>query len=92
MTRIPYDEPITAEKMELIGKVEEMVRKNGFKDIRLRLYERRTEGYIGVLEVDEPGRALDVWESIRMDIPGLKMVLDPRGYRQGSLNEGMVPK
>jgi uncharacterized protein len=90
MTRIPYGEQVSKEKLELIGGIEERVRSFGFKDIRLRLYERKEGGYIGILEVDEPKRAFDQWDSICRENEDVKLVLDPKGYRQGSLNEGLV--
>ena len=91
MTRIPYGERITSEKLDLIGSIEKRIASLGFRDIRLRLYERGGGGYIGILEVDDPSRAFENWNSIEMDIEEVKMVLDPRGYRQGSLNKGVVP-
>ncbi len=91
MTRIPYDEEITGEKLRIIEDIEDRVRELGFRDIRLRLFERSAGGYVGVLEVDDPARALQVWESITNAVVGVKMALDPRGYRQGSMNYGVVP-
>ena len=90
MTRIPYDESITREKMEIIERVEERIRNEGFKDIRLRLFERRGGGFLGVLEVDDPSRAMEIWEKLDPGIEELKISLDPRGYRQGSMNKGLV--
>jgi uncharacterized protein len=91
MTRIPYEERITLEKLELIGAIEEKVASLGFRDIRLRLFDREGGGYIGILEVDDPAKALEIWDAIDQTTKEVKMVLDPKGYRQGSLNKGLVP-
>jgi uncharacterized protein len=91
MTRIPYGESITREKLTLIGEIEEGVRKAGLRDIRLRLFEAN-QGYIGILEVDDPSKALRKWKTISKHAKGVRLALDPRGYRQGSLNlEGLPP-
>ncbi|MGA1866395.1 MAG: asparagine synthase-related protein [Thermoplasmatota archaeon] len=91
MTRIPYGERITREKLELIDLIESRVRDMGSRDVRLRLFERSGGGYIGVLEVDGPERVIAHWDDISRGISGVRLVLDPAGYRQGSLNAGLVP-
>ncbi|MBN1538600.1 MAG: ATP-dependent sacrificial sulfur transferase LarE [Candidatus Thermoplasmatota archaeon] len=91
MTRIPYGERITREKLELIDLIEGRVRDIGSRDVRLRLFERFGGGYIGVLEVDGPERVIAHWGGICKGITGVKLALDPAGYRQGSLNAGLVP-
>ncbi|MGA1794000.1 MAG: ATP-dependent sacrificial sulfur transferase LarE [Thermoplasmatota archaeon] len=91
MTRIPYGERVTEEKMRLIDRVEGTLSDLGFRDIRLRLFERTGGGYIGILEVDDPRAALEAWDSIKDASKDVRMVLDPAGYRQGSMNSGVVP-
>ena len=91
MTRIPYGERVTSEKLRVIESVELEVRKLGFREIRLRLFERRGGGYIGILELDDPGAALGQWDLIEGLSEDVRIVLDPAGYRQGSLNAGSVP-
>jgi len=90
MTRIPYGERVTEEKLRLIEKVEGIVRELGLREIRLRLFERKGGGYIGILEVDDPGAAMTRWDSIKDASKDVRIVLDPAGYRQGSMNTGVV--
>lgn len=91
MTRIPYGERITIEKIGLIENMERRIATMGFRDIRLRLFEREGGGYIGILEVDDPEKAFRNWNSIDQGPEEVKLVLDPKGYRQGSMNKGLVP-
>ncbi|MBN1389690.1 MAG: ATP-dependent sacrificial sulfur transferase LarE [Candidatus Thermoplasmatota archaeon] len=90
MTRIPYGERVTRDKMGMIDHVESQVRGLGFRDVRLRLFERSGGGYIGILEVDEPKRIMPLWNTIQYPLSELLLVLDPAGYRQGSLNVGRI--
>jgi len=89
MTRIPFGESITLDKLDLIDAIEGQVRKAGLKDVRLRLFEAR-QGYIGILEVNDPTRAVKKWKTIAKHSKGVRIALDPAGYRQGSLNPGSV--
>ncbi|MEA3558924.1 MAG: ATP-dependent sacrificial sulfur transferase LarE [Candidatus Thermoplasmatota archaeon] len=86
-TRIPYGERITRKKLAVIEEVERNVRGLGFRDVRLRLYSSKGGYLLGVLEVDDPERAFGLWDQIRMVEKELKLVIDPAGYRQGSMNE-----
>jgi uncharacterized protein len=86
MTRIPYGEKVTARKLEIIENIENGISGMGFRDIRLRLYERGAQLPLGILEVDDPMRALQLWSSIAALSEDVKIVLDPLGYRQGSMN------
>lgn len=89
MTRIPYGQEITKEKLEIVERLEKKVRDRGFKEVRLRLHGTGEDLFMGVLEVDDPSRALDLWDQLGLDDEGVRIVLDPKGYRQGSLNEGL---
>ncbi len=90
-TRIPHGEEINSEKLRLIDRVEEGIRNLGFFDVRARLHESASGRYLLILEVGDPEKALEGWDSI-IDIVGdVKIYLDPKGYRQGSLNEVSGP-
>ncbi|MFO8052260.1 MAG: ATP-dependent sacrificial sulfur transferase LarE [Thermoplasmatota archaeon] len=88
-TRIPYGERITEEKLSIIADVERKVRKIGFRDVRLRLYTISDGSFLGIMEVDDPLGAMEEWDTIEGYGKGIKMVLDPKGYRQGAMNEGL---
>ncbi len=90
-TRVPYGQRITVEKLDIIKRAENELRDMGFRNIRVRLYRMEGTQYLGVVEVDEPGSALSRWNEISSRITDIKLVLDPLGYRQGSLNRGQRP-
>lgn len=88
-SRIPYNEPITPEKIEQVRKGEKYLCSLGFRQCRLRHH-----GTIARIEVapDEFDRIVD--EPIRRDLIahvkglGFKYVtIDLDGFRSGSLNE-----
>jgi uncharacterized protein len=90
-TRIPYGERITEEKLRLIDKAEEKIRSLGFHDVRARLHENSSKEFLIILEVDEPDKALERWDSILEIAGNVRIYLDPKGYRQGSMNEVSGP-
>ena len=86
-SRIPYGQAITSLKLKRIDRMENIVRECGFRIVRVRLHETTSGDLIGVLEVDDVKRALDMWDELKEMDPEVRMVLDPGGYRMGSLNE-----
>lgn len=90
-SRIPYGQRITAEKLRIINRMESGIRGLGFRDVRVRLHETSSGKYLGIIEVDSPGKAFGEWERIREMSRGMDLFLDPEGYRQGSLNRGLDP-
>jgi uncharacterized protein len=90
-SRIPYLSEVTDEKLRMIERAEQVVRALGFRVCRVRHHDDRARLEIGV---DELPRALapDVSERLvaALIAVGYRAVtIDPRGYRQGSLNEGL---
>ena len=86
-TRIPYGEWITPEKLALIDRIETGLRAFGFRQNRLRLHGAGASPFIGVIEVERPMDALERWDDILMLAPEVRLVLDPKGYRTGALDE-----
>jgi uncharacterized protein len=91
-SRIPYYSEVTAEKLGVIESAEEAVRALGFRVLRVRHH-----GDIARLEVgpEEMPRLLepDVANAIDRALRhlGFRFVtVDLKGYRLGSLNEGVV--
>jgi uncharacterized protein len=91
-SRIPYHSEVTEDKLRVIEQAEAAVRALGFRVLRVRHH-----GEIARLEVgrDEMARLLD--PAIAGDVDralralGFRFVaLDLKGYRLGSLNEGVV--
>lgn len=91
-SRIPYFSEVTEAKLQVIEQAEEAVRELGFRVLRVRHH-----GEIARIEVarDEMSRLLDPEISAAVDRAlrrlGFRFVtVDLKGYRLGSLNEGVV--
>jgi len=89
-SRVPYGQAITIEKLDQIGKAEGMLKAMGLHDLRVRHH-----GEIARIEVAPEDFAVvlghrDLLEP-QIKALGFKYVtLDLKGFRSGSLNEGMV--
>jgi uncharacterized protein len=93
-SRIPYQSEVTDEKLRMIERAEEVVRGLGFRVCRVRHHDDLARIEVGR---DELPRALDpeVRDRIVAELTtiGYRYVtIDLRGYRLGSLNEGIVLK
>jgi pyridinium-3,5-biscarboxylic acid mononucleotide sulfurtransferase len=93
-SRIPYFSEVTTEKLRVIEQAEEAVRSLGFRVVRVRHH-----GEVARLELapEEMPRALDPGVARALDTAlralGFRSVaLDLKGYRLGSLNEGVTLK
>jgi pyridinium-3,5-biscarboxylic acid mononucleotide sulfurtransferase len=92
-SRVPYGQRVTPEKLARIGQAEQALRRLGFRQLRVRHFADRARVEIAP---DELGRveAEGLTERIRADLLALgfpAVEIDPRGYRSGRLNEGVVP-
>ncbi|MEQ1757754.1 MAG: ATP-dependent sacrificial sulfur transferase LarE [Vicinamibacterales bacterium] len=90
-SRIPYQSEVTVEKLAMIERAEQAVRDLGFRVCRVRHHDALARIEIGQ---DELPRALEpeIREALvaRLRAVGYQHVtLDLRGYRLGSLNEGL---
>jgi uncharacterized protein len=93
-SRIPYFSEVTVDKLEAIERAEETVRDLGFRIVRVRHH-----GEVARLELapEEMARALDpdIAHAIDRALRALGfryVALDLKGYRLGSLNEGVTLK
>jgi len=92
-SRLPYGERVTPEKLERVGKAEQALRALGFRQLRVRHFADRARVEIApdeLARVEAEGLA----SRIRADLLALgfpAVEIDPRGYRSGRLNEGVVP-
>jgi uncharacterized protein len=90
-SRIPYHSEVTDAKLRTIERAEEAIRSLGFRVCRVRHHGSRARVEIGA---DELARALDpaVRARIESELTAIgyhEVEIDPRGYRMGSLNEGV---
>lgn len=93
-SRIPYGDEITEEKLDRVGRAEQLLIDLGFHQLRVRLHGgiARIE-----LEAEEMSRLMEPALRDRIDHAfreyGFDYVtLDLRGYRTGSLNETLTAK
>lgn len=90
-SRIPYYSEVSAEKLRVIEAAEEVLRREGFRVLRVRHHGDVARIEVGRDELSrlvEPRMADLIEASIRA--LGFKYVtVDLRGYRLGSLNEGL---
>lgn len=92
-SRIPYGSPVTAEKLRRVGLAEKALRRMGFRQLRVRHFDDRARVEIDPAELPrvaaeglEPGIRTEL---LALGFPAVEV--DPRGYRTGRLNEGVVP-
>jgi uncharacterized protein len=88
-SRFPYGQEITPEKLSQVARAEEYLRREDFKQVRVRHH-----GEIARLEIgpDELERAFAMRERISaelLDAGFLYVTLDLAGYRAGSLNRAL---
>jgi uncharacterized protein len=92
-SRVPYGLNVTPEKLARIGQAEAALRKLGFRQLRVRHFDDRARVEIAPGElgrVASEGLAPRIEAELRaLGFPAVE--IDPRGYRSGSLNEGVVP-
>ena len=93
-SRVPYFSEVTEEKLTAIETAEQALRALGFRVLRVRHH-----GELARIEFgrEEMARAIEPAMATRIDSAlracGFKFVtIDVKGYRQGSLNEGIVLK
>jgi pyridinium-3,5-biscarboxylic acid mononucleotide sulfurtransferase len=91
-SRVPYGERVTPEKLDRIGRAEQALHALGFRQLRVRHFADRARVEIAP---DELGRirAEGLAPRIEADLLALgfpAVEIDPRGYRSGRLNEGVV--
>ena len=92
-SRIPYGQPVTAEKLSRVEQAEDLLLSFGFKQVRVR--HIGTKACIELDQNEIPRYQSD--ESIQRSVEEKLMalgfscvVLDPEGYRMGSFNEALL--
>jgi uncharacterized protein len=92
-SRVPYGERVTPEKLARIGKAEQALHDLGFRQLRVRHFADRARVEIAPDELPRVAE-LDLQPRIEQTLRALgfpAVEIDPRGYRSGRLNEGVVP-
>jgi uncharacterized protein len=91
-SRIPYLSDVTDAKLRMVERAEQALRDLGFRVCRVRHHDAMARVEIGR---DELSRAFapDMTRAIAAALTGVgyhDVTIDPRGYRTGSLNEGLL--
>jgi uncharacterized protein len=91
-SRVPYGQRVTPEKLARIGQAEQWLRGLGFRQLRVRHFADRARVEIAPDELGRVGveglASRIEAELVALGFPSVE--IDPRGYRSGSLNEGVV--
>jgi uncharacterized protein len=90
-TRIPYESPITVEKLKMIEKAEAFLFDNGIMQCRVRHH-----GSVARIELDKAGQKAVMKDNLReaiiqefRDIGFLHIAVDLEGYVSGSMNRAL---
>ena len=94
-SRIPYGQTVTPEKLAMIEQAEGVLRDAGFREVRVR-YHEQPGGALARLELGQAEMERFVAEEMMSDVAAqiretgfADVTLDTKGYRRGSLNEGV---
>ncbi|MEW5795162.1 MAG: ATP-dependent sacrificial sulfur transferase LarE [Candidatus Zixiibacteriota bacterium] len=91
-SRIPYGSAVTTEKLRRIEAAEAFLRPLGFRELRVRDYD--TAARIEVPMEDIPRLQSDaLFPQVERKLKELgyqSVIVDPRGFRSGSLNEAIL--
>jgi uncharacterized protein len=91
-SRIPYHSEVTPEKLRMIEHAEGILRQLGFRVCRVRHHDGLARVEVGRDELPrafEPDVQRGIIDAL-LAIGYQEVAIDPRGYRMGSLNEGVV--
>jgi uncharacterized protein len=90
-SRLPYGTAVTRQALERVERAEAVLRTLGFRQFRVRYYEELARIELDAAEL-ERARATNLESALAAPFAALgfaRIELDPRGYRQGSLNEAL---
>jgi uncharacterized protein len=90
-SRIPYHSEVTEAKLRMIERAETALHEMGFRVCRVRHYDAEARLEFGLDELPRAHHAATHDAIVeRLQALGYEdVVIDPRGYRQGSLNDGL---
>lgn len=90
-SRLPYGTPVSVAALQKVERAEAALRALGLRELRVRHLGERARLELGQDELrlaDGPLRAAVLAAVLGAGYGGVE--LDPRGYRRGSLNEGLA--
>ena len=92
-SRIPYGQPVTSEKLSRIEQAEDLLLSFGFKQVRVRHLGTRASIELDRKEIPRYRSDKSMQKSVQEKLIALgfsSVVLDPEGYRMGSLNDALL--
>jgi uncharacterized protein len=92
-SRIPYGQPVTAEKLSRVEQAEDLLLSFGFKQVRVRHLGTKACIELDQNEIPRYQSDKSIQRSVQeklMDLGFSSVVLDLEGYRMGSLNEALL--
>lgn len=88
-SRIAYGVPVTIKRLSMVERGEGFLRKIGFKEFRVRIHDDLARVEVGQAELGrafEPENVSQITENLKK-IGFKNVMLDPKGFRSGSMNE-----
>jgi len=92
-SRIPYGQPVTEEKLAMIEQAEDVLLSLGFEQIRVRHHGDLARIELGKNEMPHYLNNEKIQKIVQEKFKALgflTVVLDPEGYRMGSLNSALL--
>ena len=92
-SRIPYGQPVTAEKLSRVEQAEDLLLSFGFKQVRVRYLGTKACIELDQNEIPRYQSDESIQRSVQEKLMALGfscVVLNPEGYRMGSLNEALL--
>lgn len=88
-TRIPYFEKVSKEKLTLIDTIEETLVKNGFRNVRARLFKEEVSIEVRSSQIDLLKKTISSlnFSELIEGSPWKRIVIDMKGYQQGNMNQ-----
>jgi len=94
-SRIPYGQPVTPEKLSMIEQAEDLMLSLGFEQLRVRHHGDLARIELGQNEIPRYMNNETIQKTVQEKFKTLgfaTVVLDPEGYRMGSLNAALEIK
>jgi pyridinium-3,5-biscarboxylic acid mononucleotide sulfurtransferase len=94
-SRIPYGQEVTPEKLSMVERAEDLLLSLGFEQLRVRHHGDLARIELGQSEMPRYLRNQDTQNIVQEKFKALgfsTVVLDPEGYRMGSLNAALENK
>ena len=91
-SRFPYGERISRQKLKMVDQAENYLTDLGFRYIRARHKENSVKIEVDPMQVEKllDSDTKNKVENYLKSIGYQEVIIDPDGYRQGKLNEGIV--